>query len=262
MALLADWSTAVPLPLALIFMAHFRIHAAELLPESTADAAIRDQMQADFVALDGLGEKERNSPDECLAEYPLEDSVARDEADLSSSSTFERWITPRTSLEFSGGLRRYTLRRAINPTPEAQIDPAAPEAVDIALRQIGVPLMTRVLSVAAGFGIAVVGQRLTTWKLWIAAALVVFVADGARRSWQSAFRARRINLKPRSPMSSLGSRKLRETRQYHLTQAVITIGSNSRLRNSGDRHDLIKPTYQIANATLPWNLPANTFQTY
>jgi len=98
MALLADWSTAVPLPLALIFMAHFRIHAAELLPESTADAAIRDQMQADFVALDGLGEKERNSPDECLVEYPLEDSVARDEADLSSSSTFERWITPRTSL--------------------------------------------------------------------------------------------------------------------------------------------------------------------
>jgi hypothetical protein len=46
-------------------------------------------------------------------------------------------------------------------------------------------------------------------------------------------------------MSSSRSRKLSENRQYHLTQVVITIGSNFLLRNSGGRQDLIQPTYQI-----------------
>src|SRR5215475_11484858 len=46
-------------------------------------------------------------------------------------------------------------------------------------------------------------------------------------------------------MSSSRSRKLRENRQYHLTQVVITMGSNFRLRNSGGRQDLIEPIYQI-----------------
>src|SRR5215813_10519320 len=52
-------------------------------------------------------------------------------------------------------------------------------------------------------------------------------------------------------MSSWRSRKFRENRQYHLTQVVITIGSNFRLRNSGGRQDLIEPNYQIRKCILP-----------